>query len=703
MADLTVNTTFKDHEAYLEKRGIDRWTRDKLGIISCGPTKLKELGFKWPEQWNVQSALLIPANCIDGSVAGYGARLFYQKTFGEDSRAKYISQPTRHATVPPGLHFSPLSDWDKLEYGQRIFITESYVKANVLGGLGLHAVGVSGCWGWSHRGELNPALTKLDWRGAGLRPTVLMDSNVHPENPKLWNAAKRLQAALDSVCGIDADWVRLPAPPTGEGDWGLDDFALHHGGDVLLALATGEGAEPIPGELDAHLAQLNTEVCVIRDVGRFADINRNILMGRSQFEDVNYADRMAFNSEEKRVPVAKVWTRWDRRNVVDTLRYRPGEERLVTEGDGPSYFNLWRGWGCTPIEGGDATPFVSWVRDAFPNPVEREFFLDWWGFQLQHPGVKMNTATMLVGSSGVGKGWMANIAERIFGSDNTWKCNLSDLESRFNSGMGASQLLVIEEADVAGGVKVYNVLKDLITNEHLRYERKGVDAVKLDNCLNIFLNSNHINVLRLDEFDRRFAILEITCTFPYANDLEYWEPRWEWLRTDQGAEKVMGFLLSRPLSKGFNPHGEAPWTQAKRDMIESTHDPLDQWVVEHVLRGEPLYVRGALVSDAVGTLMNAKELAFCYYDGQVPIHEIDRKQSMAMVKALNSARAKVANAGKKINYQGVPGKYYWVGKEVKTSSYQRILDERQYFVNLVASLQGRVANDSDAGYPKGKF
>lgn len=299
---------------------------------------------------------------------------------------------------------------------------------------------------------------------------------------------------------------------------------------------------------------------------------------------------------------------------------------------------------------------------------------------------------MLVGPSGVGKGWMAAVAERIFGFDNTWKCNLSNLESQFNSGLGAAQLLTIEEADVTGGVKVYNTLKDMITNEHLRYERKGVDAVKVDNCLNIFLNSNHIGVLQLDEFDRRFAVLEIT-TESFANDSEYWHPRWRWLR-EGGAAVVFQYLLSYQISDSFDPFGEAPWTQAKSDMIETTHHPIDTWVSDHVVRGEEMLVKGSIVD---ATLASAKELAFCYLEGNVPLHEVDRRQSMSMVRALNNARARVANQGKKIKYDGYSGKFYWIGKQGVEADYQDILDNRLFFRRLVASAQNKVANENGAG------
>ena len=691
MSDIFAGDSFREQKEYLHQRGIDDLLIKRLGLEIVGPTKLKDLGFKFKA--GLQRAILFPIHDINGEVDGYGARCFYNKIIGKDSRAKFLHPPSVQGR-PPSLYFSPLTNWDYLEYGQRVFICESYIKANIAAMMGHHAIGVSGCWGWSHKQELHWAMESLDWRSKRLVPTLCMDSDVNPDSVKLSGVLKHFQAKCEAVLGVKADILVLPAAPDGE-KWGLDDYYVAKGQDATAKFLLAEDAFPIPSEMDAHLVQMNNEVCIIRDMGKFMDVRRNIPMGRGQFEDINYADRKA-QVEDKSVPVAKVWTQWDKRNIVDTVKYKPGEKRIVRN-DTESYFNLWHGWGCEPLAG-DASYFTDWLDDAFPAESDRQYFLDWWAYQLQYPGTKLNTALMLVGPSGVGKGWMASIAERIFGSDNTWKCNLSDLESRFNSGLGAAQLLVIEEADVTGGVKVYNTLKDLITNEHLRYERKGVDAIKVDNCLNTFLNSNHINVLQLDEFDRRFAVLEIT-NQSIANDLSYWEPRWDWLR-EGGASAIFGYLLSRRISDSFNPHGEAPWSQAKADMIESTHNPIDTWVRDHVIKGEEIYVKGTLVDAPLAT---AKELMFCYLEGNVPLQEVDRRQSMAMVKALNSARAQVANQGKKIKYDGVPMKYYWVGKRIETSSYQTILDDRLFFKRLVASLQGEVANENGAGYRDEKW
>jgi len=186
--------------------------------------------------------------------------------------------------------------------------------------------------------------------------------------------------------------------------------------------------------------------------------------------------------------------------------------------------------------------------------------------------------------------------------------------------------------------------------------------------------------------------------------MAYWEPRWEWLRSDVGAPAVMDYLLNRKISDSFNPHAEAPWTQAKQDMIDITHSPIDTWVRDHVVNGEELVVgRIIMLAENEPCLMTAKELSWCYMEGMVPWNDIDRRQSMAMVKALKNARVQVANQGKKIKYNGVTNLYYWVGSVGKEQDYQGQLDQRPFWQKLVASQTDQVANANALATKKEKF
>ena len=170
-------TDFKEQLEYLKERGIDEITIRRLGLEVKTATWLAEQGIKWT---GLSRGIVWQLRDFRGDLTGkIGARCFYQKgLLPNDDRPKFL--PPKGQV--PGLYFSPLCNWNKLEYGQRIFICESYLKADIMALCGFHAVGVSGCWGWSHAGQLNWDFKDIPWRDEGLIPVVLFDSDVQPDN-----------------------------------------------------------------------------------------------------------------------------------------------------------------------------------------------------------------------------------------------------------------------------------------------------------------------------------------------------------------------------------------------------------------------------------------------------------------------------------------------------------------------------------------
>jgi len=681
---------FKEQIDYLTERGLDEITIKRLGLEIKTATWLKEQGF--PDFGGLSRgivwALTDPAGIPSGK---FGARVFYQKGIIVDASKPKFLPPKGQV---PGVYFSPLSNWDKLEYGQRIYICESYLKADIAAMCGCHAVGISGCWGWSYQNKLNWDFGKLPWTDLGLKPIVCMDSNVCEDNPKLWLAARRLSTALEIEYRVHSGILVLPRKGKGE-DWGLDDYYVRFGKEPTLNYLSGE-EEPLPSAMSDHLAVLNRQVCVVREISRIAEIDTGQLLSRGDFEGINYANRIVWNEDKKPQSVAKAWMQWEKRTEVEKVVYKPGGDRLQV----PDFYNLWEGMGCVPLAG-DAKLFTSWVNDVFDTPTEQEFFLDWWAWQLQNLGGKLTTAMVVVGPPGIGKGWVSEIMQRVFGIRNIAKIPLTVLERPFNADIAAKQLMIVEETDEIGGnaagQRIYNNLKDLITSTTIRLEKKGVDAYLVDNCLNVFLTGNQVGVFKLDEGDRRMAVLEcLDQDSKIVNNPDYWDKRYEWVEQG-GAEIIYGHLLNRDLAH-FNPKGMAPMTKAKGDMTELTHTPLDSWVVE--LKTHPEDVLRAGHSDVDGYIASARELTWLFFEGRIQMCDIDRAMVNKVNKALKNARVEVANDGRKIKPQGGIPTTYFVVRQLPLSvtnkgSWSALVRDRVFWMHLAASEQGQVAKEGD--------
>jgi hypothetical protein len=670
-----VEEHFSQQIEYLNKRGITLRDVDRLKIEFCGATKLNELGIEWA---GVEKGILWHIRDAQGDLTGaVGARVWYVQGFVEIDRPKFVTPKGQI----PRLYHSPLADWSKLEAGSTVVLCESFLKADIVSMCGFYGIGVSGVWGWSHQKSLISDFARIPWKELRLKLVVCFDSNVGPDGKDLLNLATERFAAEMERLGVGPTIAYLPKPEAG-GDWGLDDFCAARGAEAVRELIAG--AEPIHTGLGQHMLVMNREVAVVQQLSRIVDLDTGALMTREQFVRVRFAHRKAWTEDNKPLSVASSWLEWADRNEVSDIVYKPGAGTIVEEGRVRSY-NTWKGMGLDPVRNDELVRlWTEWLELAFPVVEERDWFCCWWASQLQTLGLKLTTGLVLVGVSGVGKGWVAEIMKRVFGMPNVAVCDLSVLSGKFNADFAMKQLVIVEEAEErsSDADKIYGRVKDIITNSHLRVERKGVDAFVVENCANIMLQGNKVDMIKLDEYDRRLGILEVeNRKLPdgelLANNDKFWEPRWADM--DAMAAAVYEWLLRYDLSD-FNPKGKPPVSAAKLAMVESAHSPRELWVME--LRKNPeevMVVNGEVVDGPVAT---AKELEYVYQNGDVPMWEIDKRMSDAMNKALKLARFPMANAGNKIKWNGIPNRYFLLDSQFKSDRWTDVVSRRKFWSKI---------------------
>jgi hypothetical protein len=99
-------------------------------------------------------------------------------------------------------------------------------------------------------------------------------------------------------------------------------------------------------------------------------------------------------------------------------------------------------------------------------------------------------ALVLIGSTeGTGKSTLVKILEKILGFENV--CNPNDKQLlNFNFEAYGKCLLCFEETQGVRDNKVFDVLKNMTTNDRYNFEKKFKDAGTLTNISNIFISSN---------------------------------------------------------------------------------------------------------------------------------------------------------------------------------------------------------------------
>jgi phage/plasmid-associated DNA primase len=161
-----------------------------------------------------------------------------------------------------------------------------------------------------------------------------------------------------------------------------------------------------------------------------------------------------------------------------------------------------------------------------------EWLLNWCASLVQQPGVHANTAIMLQGGQGTGKGFFAHdLLGGLFDSRHYLKIANSDqFYHRFAGELLSGRCLVfLDEATWGGDKRQAGMLKDYITGDTFIVDRKGISACSEVSMLHLILASNEDWPVGVDRDDRRFVAFKLSDE--HANDPVYFEPLYTELRS----------------------------------------------------------------------------------------------------------------------------------------------------------------------------
>ena len=141
--------------------------------------------------------------------------------------------------------------------------------------------------------------------------------------------------------------------------------------------------------------------------------------------------------------------------------------------------------------------------------TEFEWFMNWLAYTIQTRNKAM-TAWVFSGVPGTGKGiFFDRILRPLIGELYATRKRLDHLEEQFNAYLQQTLFLVYDEFrlnDSAQSGKLLNKLKDEITGATSNIRAMRTDTAEVANYTNYIFFSNHLDVIRIEEGDRRFNI-----------------------------------------------------------------------------------------------------------------------------------------------------------------------------------------------------
>ena len=224
------------------------------------------------------------------------------------------------------------------------------------------------------------------------------------------------------------------------------------------------------------------------------------------------------------------------------------------------------------------------IREILCDNNEETFnyLLNWMAHILQYPTKRMGVAIVCKSIQGVGK----NIFfENFFGSmviglkHSICISDTDQVVGKFNSILERMLYTVVNELKADGDIiKMSNLLKSLITDSTQKIEKKGIDAIHINNYNNfVFLSNNH-NVVNVEMFDRRYLCL--AASSKYANNQSYFNKLCKNMLNEEISMIFFHYLMKRDLKK-FN-FRNIPLTQYKKDLIYNSIPSVMKWFNEYL-------------------------------------------------------------------------------------------------------------------------
>lgn len=336
--------------------------------------------------------------------------------------------------------------------------------------------------------------------------------------------------------------------------------------------------------------------------------------------------RMAFNSTPPRMTsLAEQWLESPRRRQYAGVVFMPGSPEDVRE-----HFNLFRGWPVEPIPG-TCTLFWDHVRGNIcaGNDVVFQFVRRWMAHAIQKPEEVPETALVMRGPMGTGKGRFAYWFGQLFGEHYRPVSNLDHLFGKFNGHMENAILVFGDEITWGGNKERERLLLNMITDDMLNIERKGKDmGTPVKNYRRFLFASNDDWPIAMGPRDRRFVILDVNDK--HQQDHAYFEALNAQMENG-GLQALMHELKTMDLT-GFNPRKKPPMGAGAADIMTRSLPPTEKFWFEYVCRHDASSWPGQLNKDG----LHAEYQEWCK-KGQKS-HPEDKPEFAKKLKALGGLK-----------------------------------------------------------------
>jgi hypothetical protein len=323
----------------------------------------------------------------------------------------------------------------------------------------------------------------------------------------------------------------------------------------------------------------------------------------------------------KEVGLGRWWIEHPGRRQYDRVAFLPGV-------DDPNVLNLWRGFSVDPKPGNCDLYLAHLLENICRNNQEHyQYLIGWMANAVQHPGQRCETAIVIRGKEGTGKGIAARYFGELFGAHFRHISQPKHLTGHFNAHLQQTAVLFADEAFFAGDRAHEGILKALITEPVLLIEPKGVDPFVAQNTLHIIMSSNSDWVVPASAEARRFAVFDVNPA--HMQDQGYFKAIVDQMKN--GGQEALLYMLQQYDLSSFNVR-VIPQTEALAEQRAHSRRGIDR-LIEIIAHDGALPSGHAYLANVAITSGAEKGEGF-YAEAQTLVPDLKHMSSVLIGKKL---------------------------------------------------------------------
>jgi hypothetical protein len=192
-------------------------------------------------------------------------------------------------------------------------------------------------------------------------------------------------------------------------------------------------------------------------------------------------------------------------------------------------------------------PIINHLKVVAQNNYE--FLIKYFAFILKYPSKKTNVNIVVAGKDGTGKSIIFDyFRNMILGDDvSSQTDDTEDIFSRFSNIYVNKLFLQIDEiCSDDFKKKKAEKLKNIIVSKTVKYEKKGVDSITVNNYINMVMTTNNDFTIPISQTDRRNVFFK--CSDTYLQNKDYFNKLSLEFKREEVARAFYEYLINYDIS-----------------------------------------------------------------------------------------------------------------------------------------------------------